>query len=50
MAKSLYYAMKGVGTNENTLIEILVGCTNSEIIKLKSSYIHGKKIIILCDP
>ncbi|VDM31513.1 unnamed protein product [Hydatigera taeniaeformis] len=40
MAKSLYYAMKGVGTNENTLIEILVGCTNEEINKLKQSYIY----------
>uniref|UniRef100_A0A915EWW2 Annexin n=1 Tax=Echinococcus canadensis TaxID=519352 RepID=A0A915EWW2_9CEST len=39
MAKSLYYAMKGVGTNENTIIEIIVGCTNEEINKLKQSYI-----------
>ncbi|KAL5970641.1 Annexin A6, partial [Taenia solium] len=40
MAKSLYYAMKGVGTNENTIIEIIVGCTNEEINKLKQFYIY----------
>ncbi|VDK35394.1 unnamed protein product [Taenia asiatica] len=43
MAKSLYYAMKGVGTNENTIIEIVVGCTTEEINKLKQSYIYDPK-------
>lgn len=42
MAKSLYYAMKGVGTNENTIIEIIVGCTNEEINRLKQSYVYGE--------
>lgn len=40
MAKSLYYAMKGVGTNENTIIEIIVGCSNEELIKLKQTYVY----------
>ncbi|VUZ39080.1 unnamed protein product [Hymenolepis diminuta] len=40
MAKSLYYAFKGVGTNENTIIEILVGCYNEELEKLKQAYIY----------
>ncbi|KAM3182593.1 hypothetical protein ACTXT7_012022, partial [Hymenolepis weldensis] len=40
MAKSLYYAFKGVGTNENTIIEILVGCYNEELEKLKQAYTY----------
>lgn len=40
MAKSIYYALKGFGTNENTIIEIIVGCTPSEIKKLKAAYIY----------
>uniref|UniRef100_A0A0X3P724 Annexin n=1 Tax=Schistocephalus solidus TaxID=70667 RepID=A0A0X3P724_SCHSO len=40
MAKSLYYAMKGCGTNENTIIEIIVGCTNDELKKVKEAYIY----------
>nr|ADM26238.1 annexin E1 [Spirometra erinaceieuropaei]AFM74203.1 actin-6 [Spirometra erinaceieuropaei] len=40
MAKSLYYAMKGFGTNENTIIEILVGCTSDELKKVKEAYTH----------
>ncbi|VDK72531.1 unnamed protein product [Dibothriocephalus latus] len=38
MAKSLYYAMKGCGTNENTIIEIIVGCTSDELKKVKEAY------------
>uniref|UniRef100_A0A5K3FFR4 Annexin n=1 Tax=Mesocestoides corti TaxID=53468 RepID=A0A5K3FFR4_MESCO len=40
MAKSLYYAMKGFGTNENTITEIIVGCTNEEINQLKKAYTY----------
>lgn len=40
MAESLFYALKGVGTNENVIIEILVGCYKEEIKKLKQAYIY----------
>nr|CDS30725.1 annexin [Hymenolepis microstoma] len=40
MAKSLFYAFKGVGTNENVIIEILVGCYNEELKKLKQAYTY----------
>ncbi|KAM7535222.1 hypothetical protein Aperf_G00000099864 [Anoplocephala perfoliata] len=40
MAKSLYYAFKGVGTNANTLLEIIVGCYNEELEKIKQEYIY----------
>lgn len=42
MAKSLYYALKGVGTNEDTIIEIIAGCYNEELEKLKQAYTYGK--------
>lgn len=38
MAKSLFYAFKGFGTNENTIIEILVGCYHEELERLKQAY------------
>ncbi|VDO04137.1 unnamed protein product [Rodentolepis nana] len=40
MAESLFYAFKGVGTNENAIIEILVGCCNEELKKLKQAYTY----------
>lgn len=50
MAKSLYYAMKGVGTNENTIIEILISCSNEEIRKLKDTYVHVLRDKKIKDP
>ncbi|KAA0202160.1 hypothetical protein HAZT_HAZT002192 [Hyalella azteca] len=46
LADHLHEAMKGVGTNEDTLVEILCTRNNSEIIELKSVYErkHGKPL------
>ncbi|KAM7535798.1 hypothetical protein Aperf_G00000099810 [Anoplocephala perfoliata] len=40
MAKSLYYAFLSFGINENTIIEIIAGCYNEELEKLKQAYIY----------
>jgi len=50
MAKSLYYAMKGVGTNESTIIEIIVGCNSEEIAQLKATYVHVLRDKRIKDP
>ncbi|XP_050429888.1 annexin B9-like isoform X5 [Adelges cooleyi] len=38
LAKELRYAMEGVGTNEETVIEIICTASNSEILNIKSAY------------
>lgn len=40
LAKSLYYAMKGVGTNERVLIEVLVTLWNDEMRAVSDAYME----------
>lgn len=37
-AKELHHAMSGVGTNENTLVELLCSATNQEIHNMQAAY------------
>lgn len=41
MAEGLYKAMKGAGTRERVLTEILAGCSKDDIQELKKSYEEG---------
>ena len=41
-AKCLRHAMKGLGTDEHCLIEILCSRTNKEIAEIKSVYKSGE--------
>ncbi|CAH8610843.1 unnamed protein product [Heterobilharzia americana] len=43
LAKSLYYAMKGLGTNDRVLIEILTTLWNDEIRAVAEAYKHVLK-------
>jgi annexin A7/11 len=42
LAKELQYAIEGIGTNEQTLIEILCTASNAEIFAIKNVYRQGK--------
>ncbi|XP_050531616.1 annexin B9-like isoform X2 [Daktulosphaira vitifoliae] len=46
LAKELRYAMEGIGTNEETVIEIICTASNSEIVNIKSAYqkLFGKNL------
>ncbi|VDQ07506.1 unnamed protein product [Trichobilharzia regenti] len=44
LAKSLYYAMKGLGTNDRVLIEILTTLWNDEIRAVAEAYKKGEFI------
>lgn len=37
-ARELHHAISGIGTNEETLVEILCTATNSEIHNMKAAY------------
>lgn len=45
-SKSLYFAMKGMGTNEGTLIEILASRTSEEIDKIKTKFVEKYNITL----
>uniref|UniRef100_A0AAR2ILV2 Annexin n=1 Tax=Pygocentrus nattereri TaxID=42514 RepID=A0AAR2ILV2_PYGNA len=46
-AQQLKVAMKGLGTDEDTLVEILASRTNSQIRELKKAYKDGKFVCML---
>lgn len=41
MAEALYHAMKGLGTKERVLNEILAGCSKEDIPQLKKAFEEG---------
>jgi annexin A7/11 len=41
MAREMYEAMEGLGTNDDTLIEILCSSTNEEMREINFSYLRG---------
>ena len=45
-AKCLRKAMKGMGTDEQCLIEILCSRTNKEIAAIKESYKNGEELVL----
>ena len=40
MAKEMYEAVSGIGTNEGTLVEILCSGTNKEIREINAAYLR----------
>uniref|UniRef100_A0A452V2X5 Annexin A10 n=1 Tax=Ursus maritimus TaxID=29073 RepID=A0A452V2X5_URSMA len=46
-AHELWHAMKGVGTEENCLIDILASRTNGEIFQMREAYCLRKPVFIL---
>lgn len=42
LAKELHYAMEGIGTNEETIIEIVCTASNAEIYAIKQAYEKSK--------
>ena len=38
MAREVHHAISGIGTNENTLIEVLCSGTNQEIREINAAY------------
>lgn len=41
MAREMYEAMAGLGTNDEMLIEILCSSTNQEIREINAAYLRG---------
>jgi annexin A7/11 len=41
LAREMYEAMEGLGTNDDTLIEILCSSTNEEMREINFSYLRG---------
>lgn len=41
LAKELQHAIEGIGTNEQTLIEVLCTASNAEIYAIKNAYTEG---------
>ncbi|KAF5406027.1 Annexin [Paragonimus heterotremus] len=50
LAKSLYYAMKGVGTNERVFIEVMTTLWNDEIKAVEAAYLQVLKDEKIEDP
>lgn len=42
MAKELHDAISGVGTDEETVIEVICSATNQDIHSIKAAYHHSK--------
>ena len=47
-AGALYYAMKGAGTNEYVILEILCTSSNAEIRQIKEAYSKRKLNVAIC--
>lgn len=45
MAEALYKAMKGAGTKERVLNEILAGVSKGDIEELKKAYVEGECLV-----
>ena len=45
-ARSLRKAMKGMGTDEQCLIEILCSRSNKEITEIKAAYKKGEELVL----
>jgi annexin A7/11 len=42
LARELHHAMSGIGTNEETLVEVLCSANNYEIHSIRSAYEKGR--------
>ncbi|KAA3678542.1 annexin A7/11 [Paragonimus westermani] len=49
LAKSLYYAMKGIGTNERVFIEVMCTLWNDEMKAVEAAYLQDPKRTLLTD-
>lgn len=47
MAREMYDAINGLGTNEGTLVEILCSGTNHEIRDMNTAYVRCKLIFLI---
>ena len=48
MAREMNEAVRGIGTNEGTLVEILCSGTNQEIREINAAYLRCKFLCIVC--
>lgn len=42
MAREMYEAMAGLGTDDEALVEVLCSSTNQEIREMNAAYLRGK--------
>ncbi|KAF6767952.1 hypothetical protein AHF37_09502 [Paragonimus kellicotti] len=49
LAKSLYYAMKGIGTNERVFIEVMTTLWNDEVKAVEAAYLQDPKRTLITD-
>lgn len=47
LAKALYYAMKGLGTNDRVLIEVLTCLWNDEMRAVSEAYTKGGERVMV---